>query len=85
VAIFEFTKKTRKWKFLTPMSNLNWLQAAVRKFNSGANVDGISIGANYNSYRILSLLSKNYLHALIRLTVSELCNFEIDRTAGISV
>jgi hypothetical protein len=33
--------KTLKQKFITPMPNLTWLQAAVRKFNSGADVPGI--------------------------------------------
>jgi hypothetical protein len=60
VVILESTKKTSKRKFLTPMSNLPWLRAAVKKFNSGANVPGIWREANQKSYRILSHLSNSF-------------------------
>jgi hypothetical protein len=67
-----------KTKILAPTSNLNWLQAAVSKCNSGANVVGIWPGAKYKSYRTLSHLSNSYLYALIWSTVWELRIFKID-------
>jgi hypothetical protein len=50
VAILEYTKKTSKWKSLTPTSNLTWLQTALRKFNSGADISRIWLRAHYNSF-----------------------------------
>jgi hypothetical protein len=83
VGIVESANKTKKTKIWTPTSNLTWLQAAIRKFNSRTDMSEILPGAQYNSYKILFPLSNGYLHALIQSTVSELCNFEVSWTAGI--
>jgi hypothetical protein len=56
VSILESIKKTLKQKFLTPTSNLTWLRATVRKFNSGADMSEIWLRAQYNNYRRLFLI-----------------------------
>jgi hypothetical protein len=57
-------QKTSKQKFLTPTSNQTWLRAAVRKFNSGTDMYGMWLGAQYNSYRRFFPLSNGYLQEL---------------------
>jgi hypothetical protein len=54
-----------KIKISAPTLNLTWLWAAFIKINYGADMPGIWLGEQYNSYRRLFSLSNGYLHVLI--------------------
>jgi hypothetical protein len=83
--VFGSTTNTWKRQILVSMSNLTWLQAAVRKYEFGIIVAGFRPRVDQQEYRGLPLLSNGYSCALIRSMVQEICFIEVDKCCWNSV